>query len=135
MAVEGYPEDEINMILDRVIHCFMNHQQLYLLEHRKDYGVMVEPYLVAKYAANRAKYIGYCEGVGAVKKGYEKWAQDARDSYLDDCRAKRKAMEDYRESTEGLMEIIAEMEPEEAKEVLREHKESLDKIKEESEEI
>ena len=30
MAVEGYPEDDIYGILDRVIHCFMNHQQLFL---------------------------------------------------------------------------------------------------------
>ena len=133
LAVQGYDEDEIDLLLDRVIHCFMNHQQLYLPKHRKQHGAMTEPLLVAKNAVKRAEYIGHCSGVNSVKEGYEKWADEASAWYYSKCEEKKDAIDDFRESTEGLMEMLAEMEPEQAKEILKEHREKLDEIKAEEE--
>lgn len=137
MAVEGYEEDEIDSLLDRVIHCFMNHQQLYLLEHRKEHGAMTEAILVARYVAKRAEYTGYCSGIKKAQKNYNKWAEEARTWYHDECEKKQVALEEYRTSSEEILEMVAELEPEEAKEALKYMKEKKaelnDEVSEEAE--
>jgi hypothetical protein len=124
MAMQGYEEDEIELILDRVIHCFMNHQQLYLLKHREAHGAMTEALLVARYVAKRGEYTGYCAGVNAVKRGYKEWAKETRDWYEDDCKKKQAALEDYMDSTEGLFEMVVDATPEDAKEAIKMIKEA-----------
>ena len=135
MAMQGYEEDEIDLILDRVIHCFMNHQQLYLLKHREAHGAMTEALLVARYAAKRGEYTGYCAGVNAVKEKYNEYAGEVRDHYLEDCKKKQDALEEYKTSADEILKMVAELEPEEAKIALEAIKEAEAKHMPEMEEI
>ncbi len=58
LAVQEYDEDEIDQLLDRVIHCFMNHQVIFLPEHREKFGTNMEAVLISNNAIARAHYTG-----------------------------------------------------------------------------
>ena len=79
MAMQNYKEAEFHLILDRVIHCFMNHQMLFLPETFEKYGVTMEPLLIAHNAVARASYIGYLDSWSKAKGAYQ--------SKLDDYKA------------------------------------------------
>lgn len=70
LAVQGYDEDDIELLLDRVIHCFMNHQTIFLPEHCKKFGNSMEPSMVANYAVERARYIGRLEENNNMSEAY-----------------------------------------------------------------
>jgi len=48
----------------------MNHQTIFLPEHCKKFGTLMEPSLVANYASGRAHYIGRIEESNAILKSY-----------------------------------------------------------------
>jgi hypothetical protein len=70
LAVQEYDEDDIELLLDRVIHCFMNHQTIFLPEHCKKFGNSMEPSMVANYAVGRANYIGRIEEHNNIAEVY-----------------------------------------------------------------
>lgn len=71
MAMQNYDESEFSDILDRVIHCFFNHQLLFIPKLEKAYGTNVEAKLVSLYASARAQYVGYIQGVRRMQKQNE----------------------------------------------------------------
>ena len=99
MAMQNYDEDEFNMILDRVIHCFMNHQMLFIPELRKEHGNMTEPILIARNAVKRAEFIGYILGMNRVNR--------EKAEALDKLHADH--IEDYNKYQEDLKEQFVEM--------------------------
>jgi hypothetical protein len=73
LAME-YEDNEFHVVMDRVIHCFMNHQW-YRSEFqlaRQVWGEFeAEAMLIAKNSVARANYNGWCEGVIQMKKKYK----------------------------------------------------------------
>lgn len=118
LAVQGYDEDEIEALLDRVIHCFINHQYTFLPKLRKSLGSMMEPELISRNAYKRAEYIGYILSVDRVKAAYSSELKKTYSEYAE-CVKKQ------RESGIELMEILADMEPGEARESLEYFKAAL----------
>ncbi len=53
----------IRTALDRVVHCFLNHQFFVLREFREKHGGAWEPVLISDNLVNRSFYLGQCNGV------------------------------------------------------------------------
>lgn len=68
LALQEYGHWNISSLLDRVIHCFMNHQHFVLNAYRKIYKDkttqnLLEAKLIGENAVYRAHYIGRCDGI------------------------------------------------------------------------
>jgi len=78
MALEEYKWWTITNILDRVVHCFLNHQYLVLDNYIKTraYPALWESNLILENAMYRAHYTGRCEGIKGTKQYYEDKKKD-----------------------------------------------------------
>ncbi len=76
MPMQNYKEEEFSLILDRVIHCFVNHQILFLPRTFARLGVTMEAQLIAHNAVARASYIGYLDSWARAKDVYQRKLDD-----------------------------------------------------------
>lgn len=75
MALQEYHWTKIKSILDRVVHCFLNHQHFTLGSYREIYGRLWEARLIVESGVFRADYVGYCNGVELEKRAWQKWGR------------------------------------------------------------
>lgn len=76
MPMQNYKEEELQGILDRVIHCFMNHQMLFVPKTFARLGSTMEAQLIAHNAVARASYIGYLDTWNSARGAYQRKLDD-----------------------------------------------------------
>lgn len=110
LAVQEYDEDEIDQLLDRVIHCFMNHQTIFLPKRRKKYGTNMEATLISNNAVSRAHYTGRLAEGSAIVEAYNAKLDEYREhcnnkvhEYSEDC---REAMDSCKDSYIDVLKSI-----------------------------
>ena len=110
MAMQDYHEDEFIAILDRVIHCFMNHQMLFIPGMREALGDMLEPELISRNAYKRAEFISYYKTYHRMKSSYDDWAKSVKQWYINENDRRKEAVEKYQNSSKeavlGIFDLI-----------------------------
>lgn len=120
LALQQYDENEIDHLLDRVVHCFINHQTLFLPEHVEKHGQMMEPLLIANNAAYRSAYIGKLAHHDVLYGQYV----SKLDEYREKC---MKAVHDVRESAIGILKTFEESDEPLTSEDIKEVREAIEK--------
>lgn len=72
--------NNITQTLDRVVHCFINHQYFVLRDHREKNGGAWELALISNNLTNRAFYLGQCNGIMLEAEANRKKSEEKLDA-------------------------------------------------------
>jgi hypothetical protein len=80
LAVSNYKKTGIRELSDRVIHCFLNHQKLYVENvAKKFWGPLWESNITSEVAFYRAHYDGWRSGVKKSQENFKKAYDELKD--------------------------------------------------------